>query len=233
MEGNSYRSYMILRFYSKAILYLFIALVIGYAVERKNNIILTQKEQVQRLEVKYDLLNEVHEDVLEVKNTLRHRILTDEDSFGKVHSLLKELDGLDPETVHMQTVKVVQKVMNAKEVSLHLLSEDRKYARLIARSSPLVGRVTDSMKVTDHAFLRHVLTKGSLFVNKGLDSSAPMMAAPIRHNGKIIGIVCVKGLGFDQMSLYMENVLTIVADMAGTALSRAMKFIEARAGGGN
>lgn len=220
-------------FLFQAILYLFIALVTGYAVQRKNNIISTQKEQVQRLEVKYDLLNEVHEDVLEVKDTLRYRILTDEDSFGKVHSLLKELDGLDSGTVHLQTVQVVQKVMNAKEVSLLVLSENRQYARLIARSGHLVERRAGSMKVADHAFLRHVLSKGSLFVNKALDPSAPMMAAPIRHNGEIIAVVCVKGLGFGQMSLYMENVLTIVADMAGTALSRALKFTEARAGGDN
>src|SRR5690606_21454953 len=98
-------------FLFQAIIYLFIALVIGYAVQRKNSIIALQKEQVQRLEVKYGLLNEVHEDVLEVKNALRHRILTDEDSFGKVHSLMKELDGLDPDTVYWQTVQIVQKVM--------------------------------------------------------------------------------------------------------------------------
>ncbi|MFC5604289.1 NAD-dependent epimerase/dehydratase family protein [Sporosarcina koreensis] len=219
-------------FLFQSIIYLFTALVTGYAVQRKNNMILAQKEQVQRLEVKYALLNEVHEDVLEVKNALRRRILTDEDSFGKVHTLLKELDGFDPETVHMQTVQVVQKVMHAKEVSFLMLSGNRQHARQLARSGQRVGRSAIPMKVADHAFLRHILEKGSLFVNKGLDASAPMMAAPIRHNGKIVAVVCVKGLGFDQMTLYMENVLTIVADMAGTALSRAMKFEEARAGGG-
>ncbi|WP_432357130.1 NAD-dependent epimerase/dehydratase family protein [Sporosarcina sp. UB5] len=220
-------------FLFQAILYVFIALVIGYAVQRKNNMILAQKERVQQLEVKYDLLNEVHRDVLDVKNALRHRILTDKNSFGKVHSILKELDGFDSETVHEQTVHVVQKVMNAKQVSLLTLSENCEYAQLTARSGHLLERTPDPLKVADHAFLRHVLTKGSLFVNKGLDASAPMMAAPIRHNGNIIAIVCVNGIGFDQLSLYMENVLSIVADMAGTALSRAMKFTEARAGGGN
>lgn len=234
MDGREFISLLYdTAFLFQSIIYIFIALVIGYAVQRKNNIISAQMEQVQRLEVKYDLLNEVHEDVLEVKDALRHRILTDGDSFGKVHSILKELDGLDPATVYLQTVKVVQKVMNAKEVSLFLLSKDRIYARLTARSGPLNERVTDSINVADHAFLGHVFEKGSLFVNKGLDPSAPMMAAPILHNGQIIGIVCVKGLGFDQMSLYMENVLTIVADMAGTALSRAEKFVEARTGGWN
>lgn len=220
-------------FLFQAIIYLFIALVIGYAVQRKNSIIALQKEQVQRLEVKYGLLNEVHEDVLEVKNALRHRILTDEDSFGKVHSLMKELDGLDPDTVYSQTVQIVQKVMNAKEVSIFMASEGQRHARLIACSHNQVKRTGAYMKVADHAFLLHVLEKGSLFVNKGLDASAPMMAAPIRHNGKIVAIIGVNGLDFDQMTLYMENVLAIISDMAGNALSRALKFEEARAGGGN
>jgi len=234
MEGREFISLLYdTAFLFQAILYLFIALVIGYAIQRKNNIILTQKEQVRNLDLKYDLLNEVHEDVLDVKNALRHRILTDEDSFGKVHFLLKELNGLDPETVYLQTVHVVQEALNAKEVFLLLLSEDHRYARLIARSGHVVEASLTSRKVSDHTFLRHVLEKESIFVNKKLDPSAPMMAAPIRCNGKIAAIVCAKGIDFDHMSLYMENVLTIVADMAGTALSRAFIFTEARAGGGN
>ena len=127
-------------FLFQATLYLFIALVIGYTVQRKNNIITAQKEQVQLLEEKYDLLNEVHDDVLDVKNALRHRILTDEDSFGKVHSLLKELDGWDPETVYTQTVEVIRKVLNAKEVTLLRISEDREYAWHIARSGPMIDQ---------------------------------------------------------------------------------------------
>ena len=135
--------------------------------------------------------------------------------------------------MYLQTVHVVQEVLNAKEVFLLLLSEDCRYARLIARSGHVMVASLTSRKVNDHAFLRHILEKESLFVNKKLDPSAPMMAAPIRCDGKIAAIVCAKGIDFDHMSLYMENVLTIVADMAGTALSRAFIFTEARAGGGN
>ena len=57
-----------------------------------------------------------------------------------------------------------------------------------------------------------------------------MMAAPIHHNGKIIAIACVNGIGFEQMSLYSENVLRVVTDMAGIALSRMWTFIEATNG---
>ena len=217
-------------FLFQATLYLFIALVIGYTVQRKNNIILAQKEQVQLLEEKYDLLNEVHDDVLDVKNALRHRILTDEDSFGKVHSLLKELDRWDPETVYTQTVEVVRKVLNAKEVTLLRISEDREYAWHIARSGPMIDQSLGSLKVKDNDFLRYMFEKDTLFVNKDLNPSYPMMAAPIHHNGKIIAIACVNGIGFEQMSLYSENVLRIVTDMAGIALSRMWTFIEAMNG---
>ncbi|WP_224654562.1 hypothetical protein, partial [Escherichia coli] len=77
------------------------------------------------------------------------------DSFGKVHSLLKELDGLNPAKVHEQTVRVLQNTMNAKEASLFIVSENRQYVRLITSTGPF-NRTDSLLKVADHSFLQHV-----------------------------------------------------------------------------
>ncbi|MCG3087997.1 NAD-dependent epimerase/dehydratase family protein [Sporosarcina cyprini] len=216
-------------FLFQVILYLFIGLVVGYATQRKNNMIAMQKERLGELESQYRQLDEVHLDVLEVKKALQLQLSTREDSFGKVHALLREMDDLEPEMVYVRSVHALQDFMSADHVSFFLLSEDRQFARIVARAGKPEGRQTSSWKVSEHPFLQSLLDdkNSGQFVNKKLDPSAPMMATVLRHNGAVYGVIAVDGISFHHLSLYHENVFRIVTDVAKNSLIRAFSFMDA------
>lgn len=213
-------------FFFQTALYLFVGLVVGYSIQRKNNVIYSQKHRVKELEDRYEFLNEVYTDVREVKDELQLRILNSGDSFGKIHSIIKELEGLEPEKVFTSTVNVVQSIMNVKNVSIYTFNPDLVYMRMVAQAGDS-DKPMNSLKVDDHLYISSILESGKVYINKKLNNDEPIMAAPIYHNNIITAVITIDGVGFDHFSLYHENLFKITTEMVQAALSRAFTFIEA------
>ena len=214
-------------FFFEVAIYLFVGLVVGYSFKRKKVVMNEQKARITELESHAHFLNDMYKEVREVKDELQNRILNSEDSFGKIHSVLKELEGLEPEKVISSTVSVVQKIMNAKNVSIFMLSKNQLYFRRIAQSQDLGASGINSLRVEESAFVQSILRDGKIFVNRNLDRSAPMMATPIYHHNKIVALITIDGMSFENFTLHHENLFSMTTEMISSALSRAFTFIEA------
>lgn len=206
-------------------IYLLIGLVVGYAIERKNAAIQTAEQEKNELEEKYDFLNGMYREVREVKDELQQRILNSGDSFGKIYSVTKELESLEPEQVFNSTVHVVKSIMTVQSVAIYAVNPYRTYMRLIAYSNGYDGQA--SIKVEDDACMRSVLNERKMFVNKELTSGAPLMCAPIFRNGEIRAVIAIDGLAFNKFSLYYQNLFKVTTDLVSSALARAFAYIEA------
>ncbi|MBH5320707.1 GDP-mannose 4,6-dehydratase [Paenibacillus sp. GSMTC-2017] len=208
-------------------IYLFIGLVVGYAIERKNALILGQEQKNNELESKYDFLNGVYQEVREVKDELQLRILNSGDSYGKIYSITKELESLEPENVFTSTVNVVKTIMSVPSVSIYTVNRTGTYLRLVAQSSNSANQMEKSLKVSEHSYLTSVLTDGKMFVNKQLMEGTPLMCAPIYYKNEIAAVVAIDGLSFDKFSLYHQNLFKTTTDLVSSALSKAFAYIEA------
>jgi len=208
-------------------IYLFIGLVVGYAIERKNGIIQTAEKNKEELEERYEFLNGIYREVREVKDELQLRILNSGDSFGKIYSITKELESLEPEKVFSSTVNVVKSIMSVQSVAIYLVNPHRTYMRLIAHSNEYERQATKSLRVEDHAGMHWVLLEGKGFVNKELDSSAPLMCAPIVYNGETKAVITIDGMSFNKFSLYYQNLFKVTSELVSTALTRAFAYIAA------
>ncbi|RAV13830.1 NAD-dependent epimerase/dehydratase family protein [Paenibacillus contaminans] len=206
-------------------IYLFIGLVVGYAIERKNSAIQAAERNKDELEEKYDFLNGMYKEVREVKDELQLRILNSGDSFGKIYSVTKELESLEPENVFSSTVNVVKSIMSVQSVAIYTVNPYRTYMRLIAHSNDYEGQA--SIRVEDDACMRWVLNEGKVFVNKDLASNAPLMCAPIFYNGEIKAVIAIDGMAFNKFSLYYQNLFKVTTDLVSSALARAFAYIEA------
>lgn len=217
-------------FFFQIAIYLFIGLVVGYAIERKNGIIQTQEHKIEEMEGRYEFLNGVYTEVREVKDELQHRILNSGDSFGKMYSITRELESLEPEKVFMATVNVVQSIMAVQSVSIYTVNTNRTYLRLVARSNDIDNSIQKSLRTDDHSYIRSILADGRVFVNKELATENPLMSAPIYFRGEVAAIISINGMSFDKFSLYYQNLFKITADLVSSALSRAFAYIEATEG---
>ncbi|MCU6710806.1 GDP-mannose 4,6-dehydratase [Paenibacillus sp. J5C_2022] len=227
-EGNDFISLLyITDFFFQIAIYLFIGLVVGYSIERKNNRIEEQQVKIAELEDKHEFLNGVYHDVREVKEELQLRILNAGDSYGKLYSITKELESLEPEKVFTATVNVVKSIMSVPYVSIYTVNRDASYLRLVASSGMNGAAAANSIKVTDHAYISAVIHDGEMFVNKHLVGNAPLMCAPIYDKGMVSAVVMIDGLPFEKFSLYHQNLFKTTVDLVSSALSKAFAFTQA------
>lgn len=214
-------------FFFQVALFLFIGLVVGYTVQRKMNSLQEQRQKIEDLEERYDFLNGIHTEVRDIKDELQLRLLNSEDSFGKIYSIVKELDELEPEKVLSRSVNVVQDIMDAKNVSIYVFNKNKTFLRLVANVDYSKFSNSNSIKVDESKFVQSILKTGKIFVNKDLLLDTPIMAAPIYHNHEISAVITIEGLDFDKISLYHENLFKVTTELAESALDRALSYIDA------
>ncbi len=217
-------------FFFQIAIYLFIGLVVGYAIERKNAQIHNQEQKIVEMEGKYEFLNGVYQEVREVKEELQLRILNSGDSYGKIYSITKELESLEPEKVFTATVNVVQTVMNAPAVTIYTVNRNRTYLRMLAYSGNGQIKPPKSLKAEEHDYLLSVIRDGAMYVNKRLDEGTPLMCAPLYHGREVAAVVMIDGLSFENFSSYHQNLFKITVDLAASALDKAFAYIQAAEG---
>ncbi|MEF3303217.1 NAD-dependent epimerase/dehydratase family protein [Paenibacillus sp. GYB003] len=214
-------------FYFYTAVYLFIGLVVGYAIDLKNAAVQAIKSEKETLEEKYAFLTGVYNDTREVKEQLQHQVMNSADSFGKIHAVTKELESLEPEKIFASTVGVLESVMRADVVSIYSVNKYKTYLRLVSRSDAAGADTAKSIKVEDVPYVRQVVLEQKLFVNKELQGDAPLMAAPVMSNGEVVAVIALSGMKFEHFTLYHQNVFKITVDLISSAFSRALAFVEA------
>ncbi|WP_261303231.1 NAD-dependent epimerase/dehydratase family protein [Paenibacillus andongensis] len=216
-------------FFFHIAVYLFIGLVVGYTVERKNTMLESKKKELESLSEKHEFLTEVFKETRQVKDELQQQIMNNGDSFGKIYSVVKELESLEPEKIFTSTVSVVESVMKSQTVTIYTVNKYGSYLRLLARSSGTQFDASKSMKVEDFPYIQKLLQEKKLFVNKDLKGDIPLLAAPVFNNGKVVAVISVHTMKFDYFTLYHQNLFKIIVDLISSSLSRALSYVEATA----
>ncbi|TYP68633.1 NAD-dependent epimerase/dehydratase family protein [Paenibacillus methanolicus] len=213
-------------FFFQTALYLFIGLIVGYSVERRNNQLKGKEHQLEILEEKHAFLSEVYDETRTVKEELQQQILNNGDSFGKLYSITKELESLEPEHIFNSTVSVVEEIMKTKSVTIHTVNKSGTFLRLAAHSNRIPG-LKKSLQVRDYAYLSELLRRKQIFVNRELQSDLPLIAAPVVIQGEVIAVIALHHLDFERFSLYYENLFKTITELVSSALFRAHAYIEA------
>ncbi|PYI53836.1 NAD-dependent epimerase/dehydratase family protein [Paenibacillus flagellatus] len=214
-------------FYFYTAIYLFVGLVVGYAIDMKNAAVQSIRAQKEALEEKYAFLTDVYNDTREVKEQLQHQVMNSADSFGKIHAVTKELESLEPEKIFASTVGVLESVMRAEVVAIYSVNKYKTYLRLMSRSDAGGSEMAKSIRVEEVPYVRQVVLEKKLFVNKELQEDAPLMAAPVISNGEVVAVIALSGMKFEHFTLYHQNVFKITVDLISSSFSRALAFVEA------
>lgn len=214
-------------FFFQVSLFLLIGLIVGYTTQSKNNKLKEQKEKLAQTEERYNFLNSIYTEMKEVKDELQLRVLNSGDTFGKVYSIIKELEWLEPEKVLNRTIHVIQTSMNVQNVSIYLFNKERTFLRLVAHSNDESMSAVKSLNVEESEYVQYLMKTDKIFVNKELDPTNPMMAAPLHREGKLTAIITINDIKFDGFSLHYENLFKVTTQLIESALSNAFAYIEA------
>jgi UDP-glucuronate decarboxylase len=207
--------------------YLFIGVVVGYTVDRKNGEIKTAKIQMVASEERNEFLNEIYKDTRLVKEELQNQIMNTEDSFGKIYNITKELDSLEPELIFNAAIGVLEQVMKSNSISIYTMNKYGNFLRLAAKSNITDIQLPKSMKVSEYPHLQYLVDNQSLYTNKVLDQDLPILSAPILDNGRVIAVISLHHLPFENFTLYYENLFKVAVELISSSLFKAHRYLDA------
>ncbi|WNC13904.1 NAD-dependent epimerase/dehydratase family protein [Brevibacillus brevis] len=206
--------------------YLFFGLAVGFVTDRKNKKLSFAKNELDVEQQRYRLLTEIHKDTRRVKDALQRQVLTTKDSLGRIHSIVSELETLEPEQVAGAAVKVLEDLMETRRISIYSVSSTG-YLRLLLQSNDGEWKLPRSIRLADVPELADVVTTNRMWVNKALSPELPLLAAPVVFQGETMALVCVYDQDFERFSLYHENLFKISVDLISSSFSRALTFTDA------
>lgn len=198
---------------------------IGYLFDKKKDEMESLTSEYALLSKKYYFLKDVYRDVCDIKNQLQKQIVVSKDSFGRVYEITRELDTLQPELIFFKTVSIVENIIGVDCVSIYTINnDDLYYARLIAHSTKLSGKLTASLKFEEYPELKKKMLERKLFINKDLLPSYPAYAAPIMDGASFIAMVVVHEVDFHKFTLYYQNLFQIVCGLVQNNVIKAYKY---------
>ena len=212
------------RFTVEMLLILVVGLFVGYAIEKRNLINENLENDMKLFSKKYNFLKEVSAKTFTDKVKLERKILNSNDSVGKIYGIVKELDSLEPTDLLNKSIEVLEKILNNKTISIYTMDTNNQYLRLQFKSSDENYVPRKSLKVEEEYYLGSLNNKEELFVNKALDGAYPDMAGAIKLGDKLIGVVIVDKVQFEDLSLEYENLFRATLSLISASLTKGLTY---------
>lgn len=196
--------------------------VLGYLTGRRRDEMAALRRKNDLLAEKFHQLQAVQGETLEIKSRLQQRITAERHSFADLYRIVRELDRLDPPRILEHTVGIVEDLLQCDHVVVYRMTPDGRSASLAACSPAMENRapaVPDGGKL---AALCTVLARQPVFANTELTPGRPDLAAAIRCDGRLYGLVAAYELGPDRFTTYYRDLLKVVVGLIERDLVRAL-----------
>ncbi len=208
------------------IMYSTIGIGVGYLIEKKNEEIEEHKRICKQKENDYNLLAEIYEQNVAIREKLKSQILGYEDSFGKIFSIVSALNTLAPEKIFQEAVNIVSEIFKADGVAVYIVDKTKSYLRLMA-SNNINYSPKNTFQVSESEEISWVVNNREMFVNKELKPDVPVIISPILNNNEVIALIFADGIEFESLTLSFTNLFNIVMGLITQSLVRAYEYEQA------
>lgn len=204
--------------------YIFLGVLTGYISDNKNRLIESAEYKLMRSNQRYDFLQETYQKSITVKDKLYKQIVNSDDSIGWLYKIIQQLDSVEVEDIFTQAAVITSQIMNVDNIAIYIMGQDGFYLRQKVRLGEKTRKLAHSLKVSENSYIQTMLDNHRLFVNHGLQSGMPDMAAPIVYEDKVIAIIQIFDMDFEQWSIYQQNLLSVTARMISMSMGKAYKY---------
>ena len=209
-------------------IYLLVGIITGYSIERRNRQLESNRISYQSLSNKYLFLLDIYNQTKVIKNELEKQVVSSEDSFSNIYSIVQKVENLEIEAIYRGAVEAIEKILKTESVSVYIRSRDKdnEFMRLKSRSLSLAGKIPNSIKISDYKQLKYVVENKCLYINKNFEPSIPLMIAPVVDDKKVIAAVSVHDAEFENITANYENLFKTVISLITNTIKRAYYFEE-------
>ena len=209
------------------IFYFAVGAICGYIRMKNKNNVQFIKEENDLLQEKFLFTREMYQETIEDKNLYKKQILGSKDSFGKIFDITRKLDVIQPQELYIETIHVLEDVLENKTFGLYTLNRENGYGRLETASAQVQGNYPNSIKLSEYSAAMEELENGNVWANREFLENYPMYMAGIRKNGELVMLICIQQVSREQMSLYFLNLFKILSGLVETSLLRALEYQKA------
>ena len=209
------------------IFYFAVGAICGYVrMKNKENIEFVTDEN-KLIQEKFLFMRDMYQDSLYDKRTYKKQIMGSRDSFGKIFDITRKLDVIQPQELYIETIRVLEDVLENKTFGLYTLNRENGYGRLETASAQVQGNYPNSIKLSEYSAAMEELENGNVWANREFLENYPMYMAGIRKNGELVMLICIQQVSREQMSLYFLNLFKILSGLVETSLLRALEYQKA------
>lgn len=134
---------------------------------------------------------------------------------------MSELNELEPDQILYNSLPILNRFLRTDSSSIYIAGHNgymRRHASTGHCSMP------KSFKLAETPEFEQAFSQGRMFVNRDLNRSLPFFALPVEQDGKIIAIITVDELKFEQLNLYCENLFALLVRLISQTLQKAYLY---------
>lgn len=211
--------------------YFFISVLTGYFADREKYEEDAAKWQESRDKAQISFLRNLLRESQNVRDKLYRQVVNSEDSLGRVYHIIHQLDSREEEEIYTGTASVTSELLDISDLAIYAADGDGRTLRRRVHLGRRAAIRPASLEISKHSYLTSLMENGKIFMNRQFLEDAPDLAAPVMADGKVVAVIELHGLSFDQWSYHEECQLSLIARLAGSALSRAAAWDKAQGAG--
>lgn len=225
-EGGTVSSVMSeYQFVLQFLFYFVIAIGISYSFLNHRNKLKDRMDQLQELEEEYTRIIDINRTNVEIKKTFEDRLINYGDSIGKIYNVVSELDVLEVDKVIMASLHVVSRIMGVKDVSIYYAGTDQ-YFHFVGATTKETGGIR-TILLSEYEEMERSLLEGDVYINHGIGGDLPRMAAPIYSGNKLIYIIMLWNMEFEELNLYKKNLFLVLVKIITSSLEKGYQYEKA------
>ncbi len=210
------------QFVLRFLFYFVIAIGITYSFLDYRNKSRERMEQLKSLEEEYLRIIDINKTNVEIKKTFEDRLINYRDSIGKIYNVVSELDVLEVDKVIMAALRVVSKIMGVKDVSIYYAGTDNYFHFVGATTRETGGKRT--ILLSEYPDMERELLDGEIYMNREIGGELPRMAAPIFSVNKLIYIIMLWNIEFEELNLYKKNLFLVLVKIIAASLEKGYQY---------
>ncbi len=208
--------------YKYFLLFFWSAVILGTFKDRYEANVRRLTDDSQLLKDDYKKLSKSYKISQKIQEELKKQIINSEESILNLYEIASKLEVLDCEEIYTETIGILSKYLKASTVSIYTYNGVSGYLRLKIR----VGNINvgnRSMNVADSVGFKKVISDKQVVRWSDIkEEGFPLMSAPLIKDGKVLGIVNVQDMAFDNLSEYAFQLFKLIVEWVNKALERAI-----------
>ena len=208
--------------------YLTAGIICGYTHQKHIQQMRSVSAENELIRNKYLFLNEAYRASVSDKKELREQVLSEEETYSRLYSAIRQMSQRTPEAVCVEAVNVFRRLLNNNTVFIYEIEPRGRKAKLLpfCRENAS-GAALDLERYPD---MMKVISSGGTWKNTGFIEGAPMYASLLRYrrptnayNGEqeIALMVTIEQAGQNQLSLWYMNHFSVMCGLLKDALENA------------